>query len=437
MQIAIFITKKTERLSYLLNFIFGDFFDIKYQLYTDSQQFINYSGPKICYNTEPLGNAVWINPHPLLFEKDIKKQKLELQQWKGEKAIFLSSNAPNAFTVDVFAQTFFFLTRYEEYLPFKPDSYGRFLGKSSFAYQHGIHHSALVDLWLLKLRDELMAKVPAFPIPIKTYPPLIPTIDIDHPWEIKYLPSLLQWAKVAKSLFNANWKKSIQLAKTILKLQKDAFDHYEIFVQTLKIFPEARFFFLMRNDLFPDQNRHLDHPAFQNKIKTIKKNFKIGIHPSLASHSNFEILNNEYKTFNNLSEVMATESRQHYLMLKLPDTYRKLLQLGIRHDFSMGFHDICGFRAGTSRPFQWFDLENDQATQLTIYPFQWMDVSLKNYLKLEPTEAKQLIKAIRKEALRHKGGTSFIWHNSSFDTNNGWNGWREVYEECLNLEMAE
>jgi hypothetical protein len=437
MDIGIYCLKRSPRLSYLLDFIFGHFFDAGYRLFDDLVSFKNFDGPKICYDSEPIDDSLWIYPHSIVFEKNIQQQVISLQTWAGEKGIFLSSADSRAFCIDVFAQSFYFLSRYEEYLPFKKDNFGRFSGKLSFAYFNKIHHLPIVDIWLLKLREALQRQFPSFSIPLRPLTPIMPTIDIDNPWEIQHLAPSFQWAKLVKNVLIGKWKKSIQLFNTIARSQKDPFDYYEMLIQSLQHFPETKFFFLLSNSAYPDNNRHLGHPAFQEKLHQVKKYFKVGIHPSVSSNSNMESLKTEFQAFEKLTDEKANTSRQHYLCLRFPETYSNLIKLGIRQDFSMGYHDICGFRAGSCRPFLWFDLNNETSTELTLNPFQWMDVSLNNYLQLKPGEAIQLIRSLKEEVKKVRGMVSFIWHNSSFDQNSGWNDWSRVYEESLNLKMPE
>ncbi|NJO69236.1 MAG: hypothetical protein HC830_08110 [Bacteroidetes bacterium] len=65
---------------------------------------------------------------------------------------------------------------------------------------------------------------------------------------------------------------------------------------------------------------------------------------------------------------MVTKSRQHFLRLKFPGTYHRLMQEGITDDYSMGFHDKPGFRAGIAMPYPFYDLVNEKETTLTVHP---------------------------------------------------------------------
>ena len=48
---------------------------------------------------------------------------------------------------DIFAASFFLVSRYEEYLDYQPDEYGRFQASSSLAFRNGFLGIPVVDLW--------------------------------------------------------------------------------------------------------------------------------------------------------------------------------------------------------------------------------------------------------------------------------------------------
>ena len=53
----------------------------------------------------------------------------------------------------------------------------------------------------------------------------------------------------------------------------------------------------------------------------------------------------------------------------------------------MGFASMPGFRSGTSNSYFFYDLDLELETDLKIHPFIVMDVTLKNYLNLDPKDA--------------------------------------------------
>jgi hypothetical protein len=129
--------------------------------------------------------------------------------------------------------------------------------------------------------------------------------------------------------------------------------------------------------------------------------------------------------------VSPFPSRQHFLKLRFPETYRRLLDVGIREDWSMGYADETGFRASIATPFPWFDLERNEETPLIIHPFQAMDVTLNQYLKLSPEAALERLKSLINRTKSVGGTFTTLWHNDNLAEMDNWKGWRMVYENLL------
>ena len=108
-----------------------------------------------------------------------------------------------------------------------------------------------------------------------------------------------------------------------------------------------------------------------------------------------------------------------------------LIANGIKEDYSMGFADAPGFRAGTCRPFAFYDLGTEQETSLTIYPLSLMDGTLREYLSLTPESAEVVIRSVANTIKTYRGTLVTLWHNSSFDENKLWQGWGTVYANLV------
>jgi hypothetical protein len=159
----------------------------------------------------------------------------------------------------------------------------------------------------------------------------------------------------------------------------------------------------------------------------------IGIHPSVKSNSYDFYLHNEIERLEKILGKNISESRQHFLILKFPYTYQTLINQEITDDYTMGYSDLVGFRAGTARPFKWFDLTRNELTNLTIHPFAFMDTSLNQSMKLSPSQAIEKIKALFQEVSNYGGDFSFIWHNETIGDYGIWKGWSEVFEYSISI----
>jgi hypothetical protein len=99
----------------------------------------------------------------------------------------------------------------------------------------------------------------------------------------------------------------------------------------------------------------------------------------------------------------------------------------------MGFASKPGFRAGTCTSFDFYDLEKEEQTMLRIYPFQVMDGTLNQYMKLNPKEAVEKIRKIVTSVKFVQGTFISLWHNESIGEQRDWKGWSGVYEEVLKI----
>jgi hypothetical protein len=63
------------------------------------------------------------------------------------------------------------------------------------------------------------------------------------------------------------------------------------------------------------------------------------------------------------------------------------LEAGITEEYSMAFPEAPGFRAGTCKPFYFYDLKNEKVTDLKIFPVTCMDATFVYYLKQSPEKS--------------------------------------------------
>jgi hypothetical protein len=193
------------------------------------------------------------------------------------------------------------------------------------------------------------------------------------------------------------------------------------------------FFFLFSDYGQFDKNLSIYNPAFRTLIKRIADYAIVGIHPSYASNKNPQKLKKEIEDLSKCLHRQVTHSRQHFLKLSLPETYRNLIHWGITDDYTMGFADQPGFRAGTCIPFPFYDLDLHTPTSLLIHPFMFMDGTLKDYLKIPENQIVDFVKPYIEEVKRYSGTLITLWHNETHGGSGRWKGWPEIYETIVSL----
>jgi len=425
----VYIPRLTPRIVYIFHFIFETILGIKYELTTSRERVLKARAPVLSYSKEPLDKGIWIHCHDLLMESGYHVQDLQFGHWNKMMVPFFIGFGPDL-PFDIFAAAFYMITRYEEYLEFTPDAFGRFRASQSQAYKHRFLHLPVVDLWALKLGQILQVRYPAIQIRKREYR-FISTIDIDQAWAYKHKGLARNLGGTARSLVRGELSDPVRRLATHLGLRTDPYHTFEYIHQThLERHLKPVFFVQIGKRGRWDKNISGKHPAMQRLVKQLQTIGEVGLHPSLRSGRRQE-LDEELVLFSELTRQKTVRSRQHFIRLVFPHTYQLLCQYGVTHDHSMGFHDMPGFRAGTATPFYFFDLTEDQQKDLRVYPFQFMDVTLKDYLRLGPQDAMLKIEPII-EQVRKVGGTlASIWHNSALSETGDWKQWKPVFDYMM------
>ena len=434
MQITIYSTNPSPRLDYVLKVCFEHLSAHTYTCTYDKNTYLRSAGAKINYSKVSLDpDELWVIPETLLFQTSLQHFPVQVNWVEGCPWLsFVEKNAGHLPT-DPFASSFYLLSRYEEYLPFEADQHGRFSAAQSLAKREGFLQMAVVQHWLNALLKVLQQKYPDFapsPLPYS----FAPTYDVDMPWAFCYRPWWKQWGGSLKDLLLGK-KQRWQDRRRALKTPEN--DPFYTFAQLDKWHEKyglsPRFFLLMGDAAQYDTNPSPDLPAQQALIQDLVTRYPLGIHPSYWSNVELERLTMEKQRLEKISQQNITHSRQHFLKLHLPETYLRLIAAGIQADYSMGYADDTGFRAGTAVPFPWYDLEREVCTDLMIHPFVAMDVTLQQYLGFSAEEAYSRLKDLHQEVKQVGGPFCLLWHNSSFYAEDGWEGWEELYERVLQL----
>lgn len=333
---------------------------------------------------------------------------------------------------DIFASSFYQLSRYEEYLPFLEDRHGRFEADQSFAYQKGFLELPLVDLHATWLTQGLLEKFPFLKKPVKKFT-FIPTYDIDVAFAYKGKGLARHVALYLSDLATFNFKRIRERTRVHLDKIPDPYDTYPFQLYLQKIYKMEPIYFFHCGKFGPkDRNVSVHSRLYQTLIKTLGDYAQTGVHPSYASHKSIAQLQEEILFLSSILNKPITKSRQHYLKFQLPTTYQNLIKSEITSDYSMGYASHTGFRAGTCSPFNFYDLSMEAETRLRIYPITMMDGTLKDYMKLKPEEAIENAKKLT-DIVRAVNGTLIsLWHNDSISDQGFWKGWRKVYLELLN-----
>lgn len=401
----------------------------------DINLFLNFSGPKINYSHEPVATSECrIKPHPLLTENGIHAQSITVFETNGVKAFFKTRGD---FPFDVFAATFYLLSRYEEYLPHRKDIYGRYAHENSLAFRENFLAVPLVNQWLLAFRNRLQEIFPLLAVNQRRLS-FLPTYDIDEAYSYKHKGWLRTAGAVAKAVLHGNWDKIAERRKVLKGELQDPFDSYawmDALHEQYQLHP--RYFFLVAQQTGKyDRNILPGEAAFKSIASQHAGKYDIGIHPSWQSGDKPELIKKEIAVLEHLAGTKVSSSRQHFIRLALPQTFRYLVEAGIREDFSMGYGSINGFRASVASPFYWYDLEREERTELLLYPFCYMDANSFFEQKQSPQEALEEMRRYYKVVKEVDGLLITLWHNTFLGTDSLFRGWRDTYEQFIREVIA-
>lgn len=429
--ILLYAPHQTPRLAYIARYLFTSILGVPVAITSNREEYSQYTLPKINYSSERL-DGITLCPHALLFEEGMHELTPEFIRFQNTPALF-PVQQPSGLPFDPLAAAFYMVSRYEEYLPKSTDQHNRTLPKQSVAYQHDFLEIPVVDHWALMLRHLIENHYPDFQFPEKKYR-FIPTIDVDTAYAYKYRGLLRTTGAALKSALKGDLKDNKRRFQTLFLNQPDPFDTFGLLQNWHSQYNlTPRFFFHVGHYGRFDKNISPFHPAIRRLIKQTSQLYPVGVHPSYQSNYKVHGLKHETDTLSKIIGNRVNRSRQHFLVLKFPETYQQLIRFGIDEDFTMGYAHLPGFRAGTCTPFPFFDLTTETETKLMVYPFQVMDGTLNQYLRLSPLEAIEYISRLNSEVRKVHGTFISLWHNESLSEMHRWKNWREVYEALLQI----
>jgi hypothetical protein len=425
MQILVFVDQLTSRVKYSLNHVLGNMLGFEVLFTQNESEFMSFKGPKISYSQNKFNESLNITPQGLLSEGKIIEQSFEIYYWNS-LPIFFYSDSKNDIPFDIFSATFYLISRYEEYLPHKADDHGRFLATESIAFKYDFLNIPIVDLWVKELSALIKKYFPNAIFKTNSYR-FIPTIDIDNAFAFKHKGFVHSLGGIGLSLLKLDFILAAKRIKVLLGISKDPYDSYDELFEILKDHPDSLWFILGGSKEKFDRNLSLDSYTARALIQRIAEKFNICVHPSYGSGIDINRVRSEIKMLDSIVGEPITKSRQHYLKINLPQTYRLLSKLGINTDYSMGYSSHIGFRAGTCTPYSFYDLIDEKELSLIVVPFQVMDRALLQRVNCKPSEAIEYAIEIAAK-VNDVGGTFVtIWHNESLSGINEWKGWEKVF----------
>ena len=432
----ILVPKTTNRLHYVFDLIIKELLGITYKFTTDNETFASFTGPKFHYGNNQFWNEPFQKATSILFEHDIAEKEIKIIDYKDVKGFFPVYNDKSIFPFDIFAASFYLVTRFEEYLPHINDKYDRFQAKDSILFKMNMLEKPLVNFWAIELGKILKKTYPELQLKKKSFS-FIPTYDVDAAWAYKNKGVFRSTAALARDFINFDFTECKRRWRAITGKAKDPFDTFDYQLELQKeLNLHPKYFILCGEYDLNDKNISLRNTNFQNLIKRLGDYAKVGIHPSYNSYLNKDKVKMEISGLSKVLNREITMSRQHFLRLRMPLSYQILIDLDITDDYSMGYASLAGFRAGIADTYRFFDLEHDNVTNLNIHPFAVMDGTLRDYLDLNIDEAYEKTSMLMQEVKKVNGTFILLWHNETLSDEKRWKGWKGLHRKIIDCALT-
>ncbi|AXG67914.1 hypothetical protein KORDIASMS9_00096 [Kordia sp. SMS9] len=421
--LLVYTKKITPRLRYTFKHVLTRILGIPIDFTTKIETFIAHNEVKMSYVKQPLGDEFSVRSHDLLFEQGIGEVDITIQQW-DEVPCFFPAGEKSTVPFDIFAASFYMLSRYEEYLPYVKDEHGRYTAAESLAYKHGFLTIPVVDIWCQKFLKIFSDRFPDV-VPEEREFTYTPMINVPVAYAYKKRGILRTLGGFATDIVRFKFSRFIERFAVLLGMRDDPFNNFDELIALHKVYNTKAYYFFQIGDYSTnDHNVSIYKNEFIRLIKNVSDYSKVGLLASYASFSEAKKLKKEKKRLNTTINKPVKRVRQHHNMLNVPQFYRNLIDLEFSEDYSMGYRDALGFRAGTCNPFYFYDIGMEIQTPLRVHPFC---LEFTGYLEAEVFTDEIMKMAV--EVQKVNGIFAAVFHNvvlaeRSMD-------WKELYINLL------
>lgn len=427
--LLVYTPQITPRVKYTFKQVCTRILGIPVSFTSTVEDFIAHDSLKMSYAKKPLGNEFFVRSHDLLFENGLNDLEFTVYKWEETKCFFINGDISHL-PFDIFSATFYLLSRYEEYLPHVKDEFGRFMATESLAFKNGFLQQPVVDIWAQKFKKALQEKYPDYQFIDKLYT-VKPVIDVPLAYKHKHIGFFNSLTGFTKDILNFKLKDVYHRISVLVGFRRDGYDTYKYIINRQKKSKfKFVFFFLVGNYSTHDKAISIQNQNYVALIKHISDYCLVGLKTSYQALSNVLELKKEKQRLELITNKSSVGSRQSYSKVNLPEAYRNLVELEIPEDYTMGYIDYLGFRAGTCSPFYFYDLDYEIQTPLKINSYQLLDFALLKTNSLLDKEQKvaQLVNEIK-----NVNGTFIpVFHNYTFSDEPKWNHFKIIFKQILN-----
>ena len=367
MHLIIFSSVLTPRIKYIFNFIFKEILKAEIEFTGNSQYFLQSKYVKISYGEQPLGDEIFFKSTAILFSNKVNELNIKTIPFGEYQVPF--PVASSALPFDVFAASFFIVTRYEEYLHQQKND-EEFKAISSYQYKWKVLDRPIIDEWALLIKNIIRKKHPTVNFADKNFSSQ-PCINFS------ITPSAPEgFLRKTQFIFNTLFsKENSYLSSKFDQLTGFGINNETVLTGLETIIEKQK----IRPVFFINFPKVTIEYIQENGVSQMLTNKSVGLLRPCASDK--EKINEIKDGIFKLKKILPNQinlSSQQLETLKFPICYLNLLNSGITTDYSMGYPEVSGFRAGTCTPFNWYDLQLEKVTALLVKSYCLNDSVLQN-----------------------------------------------------------
>ncbi|MGM0932131.1 MAG: polysaccharide deacetylase family protein [Bacteroidota bacterium] len=408
--LLIYTQKITPRIIYIFKHICTNMLGISIRFTSKIEEFIAHDGMKLSYGKQALGNELFIQNTGLLMEQGLSEVEIKVQPW-GESFCFFPATEKSDLPFDIFAASFYLLSRYEEYLPHVKDEYGRFPASESLAEQEGFLQKPVVDVWAYKFREVLQQRFPDLNEKKRSYS-VQSIIAVEHAFSYRNKGFVRSFVGMLVDLVKLQFGKVLDRIQVLLRFKKDPFNIFEDLILLIKQYDlKLMFLFQLSDFTVHDRNINPNRMPLRSVIKYVADYTKVGLLLGYYALRNIKTLRKEKLRLEEIVHSPLRAVLNSKYNLSLPEHYNNLTELEIPEDYSMGYPETQGFRAGTCTPFLFYDINTEVTTPLKIHPY----VLNSNVLEEEPIgKMKSEVAKMLQEVKAVEGNFNAVFKNQDF-----------------------
>lgn len=336
--------------------------------------------------------------------------------------------------IDIFASSFFMLTRWEEYVNRVRGFRNRFLATESLAFKNNFLDRPVVNEYVEMLWNMLTFLGIECERGKRSYETIL-THDIDA---IRYWKN---WKMAIRSigadvLKHKNIKQAFERTTNFLSTRvgkaKDPYDTFSwLMSQSELANTKSHFYFMSGGNSKLDSDYCLNEPKVLEVVNEIKnRGHIIGFHPSYNSYINLEQWRKEKDILEEVLQIQVKEGRQHCLRFEVPETWQIWEDNNMDFDSTCGYAESEGFRCGVCYEYNVFNILTRKKMKLKELPLIVADGSFVTYQNVSPSDMQSRIDVLIKKVRKYNGKFVLLWHNSSFEKGT-WGKYRIVYENII------